>query len=490
MSVFFPKPIKFDASDYDPSQRGGKGFDIEDYQYLVGQGVGFDKIKQIANSSVDIGPKAQQALNGVPSFPTMDSVFADWNRLAFAKYNTYADVRTAGPEAIKAQLERLVPELEAKQKEWLAQYGDTPEGQAILKEPPPTWESVYLKWQPLYEKKYGAQLLNRPWYADEDAANQKKALDQAYIDELKAYNERNGTNFQPSTSVLGKDAQPNIFVSPNPKKEWYENPVNLLALGLGAYGLYSLATAGTAGVAGTAGAAGGAAGGTGLTIGSGGVTGLTAGSTLGLTAPAGFTLAPGVGATVGAGALATEVAGGTGLSSQTGSLLDSVSGLDGLLGPGETIVGAGQGATVPTAPGLSSMGGGTGILAPVEGGVVSELGLVPTGATPVLGDQASFINNPDVLGNTVFTEDTLLAPGSASGVDALDVLKQASKLVGQTEQPLPQPDQSGGMSMQGGQVDYSGLLNLLALQANRPQIANLLAPAQLSPQYNFYSLLG
>jgi len=56
------------------------------------------------------------------------------------------------------------------------------------------------------------------------------------------------------------------------------------------------------------------------------------------------------------------------------------------------------GLQLPSMPSLPSMGGAQGLTAAVPGGTVGELGFTPTGASPVLGDPASFINNPAVTG--------------------------------------------------------------------------------------------
>jgi hypothetical protein len=146
------------------------------------------------------------------------------------------------------------------------------------------------------------------------------------------------------------------------------------------------------------------------------------------------------------------------------------------------------------------MGGGTGLTVPVEGGTVSQLGFVPGGATPVLGDPSSFINNPNVLDNTVFTTDKLMAPGAATGMSATDALRlanQARGLLGAGQNPIVPQQQGlpqGGRQGQG--VDYSGLLSLLQLQAGTPGVASLTAPAQLRQMYqttllpDVLSLLG
>ena len=296
-----------------------------------------------------------------------------------------------------------------------------------------------------------------------------------------------------ATAYIGQDGElRGQYVIPGKKEKWYESPLGiasgllLIGSGLGLAGIGPLAS----------GAAAGAAGGTGLTIGAGGATGLTAGAAgaTGLVAPAGFTLAPGIGA---AGLAAGTAAGSSGSSA---GLLDTAQfGQTGQTGitPGA----AGQGLQVPTTPGLSSMGGGTGLAVPVTGGTVTQLGMVPTGATPVLGDPKSFINNPDVLGKTVFSTDYLAAPGAAaSGISASDALRlanQAKGLLGAGQNPIVPQQQGlpqGGGGAQG--VDYSGLLSLLQMQAKTPGVSSLTAPAQLRQMYqptllpNVLSLLG
>ena len=215
--------LMFNPSSYD---LGGPNFGVGKLENLLLQGATPDQIRDISKKAQVVGTKVQQYLDGVPAFPTLDSVFADWNRLAFKEYGTYVDMRITSEGEIKAQIERLKPEVERQQREWIAKYGNTPEAQAIRREPVPTWQSVYNKWQPLYQKQYGAQLLNRPWYADQDAINQKAALDREYINALNDYNQRYGTNFQPSSSTLGKTAQPNLFATPDPGKRGIDKAIS------------------------------------------------------------------------------------------------------------------------------------------------------------------------------------------------------------------------------------------------------------------------
>ena len=272
------------------------------------------------------------------------------------------------------------------------------------------------------------------------------------------------------------------------RNQWYD-PGKSWAKPLSAIGgaLIGLGTLGLAGIGPLAASTTGAAAlGTGITPGALGITGLTPGAAgaTGLLAPAGFTLAPTLGATLGAAA-GSQIGSANAIGTQV------TPGATDALGTGITPGAAGEGLQVPTAPGLSSMGGGTGLLAPVEGGVVSQLGFVPAGATPVLGDPKSFINDPNVLGNTVFSTDYLAAPGAATtgtGIDLKYALLAASALTGQPQQvPQQRP-----MGQQGGAagVDYSGLLGLLQTRAGTANVSPLLRPATLLPQYNSLSLLG
>jgi hypothetical protein len=81
----------------------------------------------------------------------------------------------------------------------------------------------------------------------------------------------------------------------------------------------------------------------------------------------------------------------------------------------------GEGLQLPTTPALPGMGGGQGLVVPVEGGLVTETGFTPAGATPVLGDPGSFINDPNVLGQPVI-EDV------AAGMTGAEVLRNLSRL--------------------------------------------------------------
>lgn len=209
---------------------------------------------------------------------------------------------------------------------------------------------------------------------------------------------RYAAGFRYKVDEQGNTILQDVVVDPYQAKSGslFRTLLPIVAMALGAYYLGPMLGGGAA--AGT-GAGTGATLGTGLTAGAGGTTGLTlgAGGVTGLTAPAGFALAPGLGASL--------AAGGAGLSLLDGAYTSRI-GETGLLADA-----AGQGLQVPTTPGLSSMGGAQGLTVPVAGGTVTQLGFVPTGATPVLGDPRSFINNPTLLDRPVFTTDSLTMPG-------------------------------------------------------------------------------
>jgi hypothetical protein len=127
------------------------------------------------------------------------------------------------------------------------------------------------------------------------------------------------------------------------------------------------------------------------------------------------------------------------------------------------------------------MGGAQGLSVGVPGGTITQAGLTPTGAVPVLGDPASFINNPEVLGQPVITPES----STISLQQALRAANLANQLMNPPEQPgMPMMDQGGGMQARG--VDYSGLLGLMQGRVGMPNISNLLAPAQI----RYPTLLG
>lgn len=133
----------------------------------------------------------------------------------------------------------------------------------------------------------------------------------------------------------------------------------------------------------------------------------------------------------------------------------------------------GEGLINPTMPGIPSMGGGQGVTVGVPGGTVGQGGLTPSGATPVLGDPDSFINDPNVLGQPVIEPIT----ESISLRDAFDAargINRLSGLLGGSQQV------SGGGSDPGqagvaGSVDVSQLLALLGgVRARTPSVYSLL----------------
>jgi hypothetical protein len=144
-----------------------------------------------------------------------------------------------------------------------------------------------------------------------------------------------------------------------------------------------------------------------------------------------------------------------------------------LISPGAVFPGVGL--INPTMPGIPSMGGGTGLTVGVPGGTVGAGGFTPEGAVPVLGDQGSFINDPNVLGRDVIQPGT----ESLSLRDAFDALRSANRVSGLLNSGGGQAV-AGGVSdpgqMPAGSVDVSRLLSLLSG-------ANVRTP-------NVYSLLG
>lgn len=393
----------------------------------------------------------------IPLRPTFNSVFANWNEQHKNVFGSYLNTATASKEDVDRQAKELEETTLRLQQEWDSLYGDTPEGKIIKENPPPEWMDVYSAWSNLYKEQFGSELLDRPWNADADAKAQKEALDQAYLAEIQDYNQRFGTNLQPDNTVLGVNVQPNAFYK-EPEKKWYSNPfkVALAVAGLYFGGQALLGSLGSSAAAGTA-AGTGATLGTGLTVGAGGTTGLTLGAagTTGLTAPAGFALAPSLGTSL--------AAGGAGIGLLDGALTSSM-GETGLLADA-----AGQGLQVPTTPGLSSMGGAQGLTVPVAGGTVTQLGFVPTGATPVLGDPKSFINNPTLLDRPVFTTDSLTMPGDAAPTSNRPRIPNLSgpqiPTPGLLQPPQPSAPARG--------VDLSTLYNQLNLPVGLLPIAEL-----------------
>ena len=81
---------------------------------------------------------------------------------------------------------------------------------------PPQWMDFFNNW---YTNEYtpwayaagGNPYELSRWNTDPDAARQKLVLDKQYTDALAAYNQQKGTNIQPDQSVLGVNAQPNMW---------------------------------------------------------------------------------------------------------------------------------------------------------------------------------------------------------------------------------------------------------------------------------------
>lgn len=144
--------------------------------------------------------------------------------------------------------------------------------------------------------------------------------------------------------------------------------------------------------------------------------------------------------------------------------------------------GASVGLQAPVTPGIPSMGGAQGLVVPVSGGMVTQGGLTPTGAVPVLGDTGSFINDPDVLGQPVIET----AGSTVSLNDALRAADTASKLMGGQPQQVAGGTQAMPSFSQTG-VDYSGLLSLLNPQAS---YTTGLLGTRFTPNTEIFNLLN
>jgi hypothetical protein len=244
-------------------------------------------------------------------------------------------------------------------------------------------------------------------------------------------------------------------------------PVAALAIG-GPLLDAALVGGAAAGAAGTGGAAGGTAAGTGLTGGFGGSTGLLAsGGTVGSLGGAGSA----------AGIAATQAAAGLGITAgsalpalgmATGGFPSTVGQLSAALPAQGSVGGAGLGLSAELAPGTilgSGLPGGGAIGASYA---LGANGLPATGllGQPIPASSVGFGSIP----NTVTS-------GLSIGIsDALNAARLGRGLLGGQQQPTPQAAAPRPQNiMPRGQVDYSGILNLLQVP---------------SPQRNMYSLLG
>lgn len=76
---------------------------------------------------------------------------------------------------------------------------------------PPTWIDVYfVSLTQGYFQQFN-DVINRPWNSDADSQKAKLDLDASYIQQLKEYNARYGTDFQPNPNELGINVQPNLY---------------------------------------------------------------------------------------------------------------------------------------------------------------------------------------------------------------------------------------------------------------------------------------
>lgn len=76
--------------------------------------------------------------------------------------------------------------------------------------PPPTFDDVLNPFNKWHQETYGT-IIERPWASDADSQAAKRGLDASYQAQIKAYNDKYGTNVQPDPQVLGENAQPNDY---------------------------------------------------------------------------------------------------------------------------------------------------------------------------------------------------------------------------------------------------------------------------------------
>lgn len=410
-------------------------------------------------------------LNGVPARPTFSGVAAEWNKLHEARFGGPLNLATAAPEDVQRQVSDLQAETLRKQAEWDRLYGNTPEAKAIQKEAPPDWRQVFEPYSRASIDRFG-NTIDRPWSSDEGAINQKRILDDQYIKAVQDYNKKYGTNIAPDPAVLGTLAQPNEIVKAVQKDKWYENPLNIAALGALAYFAAPYLTQAFGGAAGAAGGAAGAAG-----------AGGAAGSALVPSAfEAAVTSALGGGSTLGtAGALGTA---------GFGSALPAAS----TLAAGLTAAGLPAG-TAANLAGLTAAGigatnllGGATALVPVAASVLPAA--VPAGVEII---DRSIPFDPDAY-NKISTLEGLKNLAQAgfetmtkNPLETLRTLNTVQQLTSPKQDQTPVQQQIGQASTLSGAVDYSGLLNLLGSQA---RTSGLLG-TQFQPQpINLASLLG
>lgn len=127
----------------------------------------------------------------------------DFDGYEISGLQKYLDEQKAEKEAqIKATyLDQVKPGPQLT-PEQVAQIGNAPAA--------PTWMDGYKSFQEDHVRNFG-QDMNRPWTADADAEKAKGVIDQKYIDNINAYNQKYGKSETPDRSVFGVDAQPNTY---------------------------------------------------------------------------------------------------------------------------------------------------------------------------------------------------------------------------------------------------------------------------------------
>jgi hypothetical protein len=223
--------------------------DAEIAKAMQQYGVSTEQMARSTGVPLEEVQQRYRAATETPARPTFEGVAANWNEQHRQRFGIPVNLATAGQGNVDRQVGELMAETQRQQAEWDKKYGGATDA--------PTWGDVYNPWAVKHQQQYG-RMIDRPWNTDKDSMAQKRELDQEYINRVMAYNKERGTSIAPDTSVLGVDAQPNVYYR-QPEKE--SNPLKYalpLAVGFIApqLGLNAFQTALAQGAASAAGGGG------------------------------------------------------------------------------------------------------------------------------------------------------------------------------------------------------------------------------------------
>lgn len=121
---------------------------------------------------------------------------------------------------------------------------------------------------------------------------------------------------------------------------------------------------------------------------------------------------------------------------------------------------------MPTTPNIDAMGGGQGITVPVSGGTLTESGVIPEAYIPVLGDVASFINQPAPDSGVTIQEPVQVTEDISGRLAALDAAKALAPLAA-------------------GALTASAVVNAISDNSEQSEYPILPVPAEWkSPEYS------